>query len=200
MGCMKFRKLLISTLALALLGGTAVYAADAVVQKMRVVVNKKEVKEFNDAVAIVDGKSYLSVEALRQNVDGIFLTDEGTKKVSIYKPNVHMITRKDGNMFTDVPKGYKVKFNVFSQIDSLKVDISAFKVTIDDPYGESTWIDGRSAIDKDFPEVGKENFYFLTSDITYSFDSAGKYVIRFWMKPDGESSYQVVSEKVINSK
>ncbi len=197
MGCMKFRKLLISTLAIALLGGTAVYAADAVIQKMRVVVNKKEV---DDAGLLVDGKSYVSVKALSEKVDGIFLWDEGAKKVSIYKPNVHMITRKDGNMFTDVPKGYKVKFNVFSQIDSLKVDISAFKVTIDDPYGESTWIDGRSASDKDFPEVGKENFYFLTSDITYSFDSAGKYVIRFWMKPDGESSYQVVSEKVINSK
>ncbi len=197
MGCMKFRKLLISTLAIALLGGTAVYAADAVIQKMRVVVNKKEV---DDAGLLVDGKSYVSVKALSEKVDGIFLWDEGAKKVSIYKPNVHMITRKDGNMFTDVPKGYKVKFNVFSQIDSLKVDISAFKVTIDDPYGESTWIDGRSANDKDFPEVGKENFYFLTSDITYSFDSAGKYVIRFWMKPDGESNYQVVSEKVINSK
>lgn len=197
MGSMKFRKLLISTLAIALLGGTAVYAADAVVQKLQVMVNKKEV---DDAGLLVDGKSYLSVKALSEKVDGIFLWDEGAKKVSIYKPNVHMITRKDGNMFTDVPKGYKVKFNVFSQIDSLRIDISAFKVTIDDPYGESTWIDGRSASDKDFPEVGKENFYFLTSDITYSFDSAGKYVIRFWMKPDGESNYQVVSEKVINSK
>lgn len=197
MGSMKFRKLLISTLAIALLGGTAVYAADTVVQKLRVIVNKKEV---DDAGLLVDGKSYLSVKALSEKVDGIFLWDDGTKKVSIYKPNVHMVTRKDGNIFTDVPLKSKVKFNVFSQIDSLKVDISAFKVTIDDPYGESTWIDGRSSSDKEFPEVGKENFYFLTDDITYSFDSAGKYVIRFWMKPDGESSYQIVSEKVINSK
>lgn len=193
---MKFRKLLISTLAIALLGGTAVYAADAV-QKLRVWVNKKEV---DDAGVVVDGKSYLSVKALSGKLDGIFLWDDSTKKVTIYNPNVHMITRKDGNIFTDVPKGYKVKFDVFSQIDSLKVDISAFKVTIDDPYGESTWIDGRTSSDKDFPEVGKENFYFLTDDIAYTFDSTGKYVVRFWMKPDGESSYQVVSEKVINVK
>lgn len=193
---MKFRKLLISTLAIALLSGTAAYAADTI-QKLRVWVNKKEV---DDAGILVDGKSYVSVKELSEKVDGIFLWDESTRKISIYKPNVHMVTRKDGNMFTDVPLKSKVKFNVFSQIDSLRVDLSAFKVTIDDPYGESTWIDGRSSSDKEFPEVGKENFYFLTDDITYSFDSAGKYLVRFWMKPYGESSYQIVSEKVINSK
>ncbi|MFC5532273.1 copper amine oxidase [Cohnella yongneupensis] len=194
---MKLRKIMISTLIIALLSGTAVYAADAVVQKLRVWVNKKEV---DDGGILVDGKSYLSLKQLNEKLDGIFLVDDSTKRVSIYKPNVHMVTRRDDKMFSDVPKGVKVKFNVFSMIDSLKVDISAFKVTIDDPYGESTWIDGRDNGDKDFPDVGKENFNFLTDDLAYSFDSTGRYIIRFWMKPAGESSYQVVSEKVINSK
>lgn len=194
---MKLRKIFISTLVIAMLGGTAVYAADAVVGKLRVWVNKKEV---DDAGLLVDGKTYLSIKALNERLDGIFLWDDSAKRVNIYKPNVHMLTRKDGNIFSDVPKGAKVKFDVFSQIDSLKVDISAFKVTIDDPYGDSTWIDGRTSSDKDFPEVGKENFYFLTDDFTYTFDSTGRYVIRFWMRPAGESGYQVVSEKVINSK
>lgn len=180
-----------------MLGGSVVYAADAVVGKLRVWVNNKEV---DDAGLLVDGKTYLSIKALNERLDGIFLWDDSAKRVNIYKPNVHMLTRKDGNIFSDVPKGAKVKFDVFSQIDSLKVDISAFKVTIDDPYGDSTWIDGRTSSDKDFPEVGKENFYFLTDDFTYTFDSTGRYVIRFWMRPAGESGYQVVSEKVINSK
>ncbi|WP_027084159.1 hypothetical protein [Cohnella panacarvi] len=190
---MQFRKLLISTLAIALFSGTAVYAADTVVQKLRVLVNKKEV---DDAGIIVDGKSYLSAKTISEKLDGIFLLDDSSKNVTIYKPNVHMMMIRDGIMFTDAPKA-KFNFIVYSQIDSLKVDISAFKVTIDDPYGESTWIDGRSSSDKDFPEVGKENFYFKT-EMTYSFDSFGKYVVRFWMKPEGESNYQVVSEKVIN--
>ncbi len=194
---MNVRKIMIATLIVAMLGGTVAYAADAVVNKVRVWVNKKEVDE---GALLVDGKTYLSIKALNEKIDGIFLWDESAKRANIYKPNVHMLTRKDGNIFGEVPKGAKVKFDVFSQIDSLKVDISAFKVTIDDPYGDSKWIDGRSSTDKDFPDIGKESFNFLTDDFTYTFDSTGRYVIRFWMRPAGESSYQVVSEKVINSK
>jgi hypothetical protein len=194
---MKYRKILISSLIIALLSGTAVYAADTVVQKLRVWVNKKEV---DDGGLLVDGKSYISVKSLNEKLDGIFIWDDSTKRVNIYKPNVHMFTTKGNVDFGEVNKNGKVKFSVFSQIDSLKVEISAFKITIEDPYGDSTWIDGRDSGDKDFIDTSKENFWFSSREITYTFESTGKYVVRFWMRPAGESSYQVVSEKVIYSK
>lgn len=194
---MKLRKIMIATVIIALLGGTAAYAADSGLQKLRVWINKKET---DDAGVLVDGKPYISLKAASEKLDGIFVYDDSTNRASVYKPNVNMFTFRSNDMFSYVPKGSKVKFNVFSQIDSLKIDISAFKVTIDDPYGDSTWIDGRDSADKEFSDVVKEDFTFGTREITYTFESTGRYVIRFWMKPAGEGSFQAVAEKVINSK
>jgi len=120
--------------------------------------------------------------------------DNGAKRASLYKPNVHMFTLKDNNPFGSVTKG-RTKFQVFAQIDSLKTDISAFKVTIANPYGEETLIDGRDSSDKDFPTKG--DFWFKTKEISYDFSIVGQYMIRFYMTLDGDSA--IVSEKAISS-
>lgn len=192
---MKVRRLILLTLMFSLICGSAVYA-DSVAQKIRVWVNSKEV---DDSGIIVDGKAYISVRSVTDKLQALMSWDDSAKKAVIFKPNVHMITMQDGTLFGNVSKE-KFKFLVFSQIDNLKVDINAFKVTISDPYGKDTYIDGRDSGDKDFPEVGKEDFWFKSKEIFYNFESVGKYTIRFWMKPAGETSFQVVSEKVINSK
>ncbi|WP_372663269.1 stalk domain-containing protein [Cohnella sp.] len=189
---MKVRRLILLTLVFSLICGSAVYA-DSISQKVRVWVNSKEV---DDGGIIVDGKAYISVRSVSDKLQALLSWDDSSKKVIIYKPNVHMITMQDGSLFGNVPKG-KFKFNVFSQIDNLKVDISAFKVTISDPYGDETYIDGRDSSNNEFPEAGKEDFWFKSKEISYNFDSVGKYTVRFWIKPAGESSFQVVSEKVI---
>lgn len=194
---MNLRKIIIATVMIAMLGGTAVYAADTGLQKLRVWYNKKEA---DDGAVLVDGKPYLSLKTASGKLDGIFIYDDSASRAHVYKPNVNMFTFRSNDLFSYVPKGSKVKFNVFSQIDSLKIDISAFKVTIEDPYGDSTWIDGRDSDSKEFSDVVKEDFTFGTREITYTFESAGRYTIRFWMKPAGESSFQVVAEKVITSK
>ncbi|MCD9024280.1 stalk domain-containing protein [Cohnella silvisoli] len=196
---MKVRKIILLTLIFTLICGSAVFA-DSITQKVRVLLNKKEV---DAASVLVDNKPYISAKLVADKLQAILLWDESNKKVTIYKPNVHMLTKnKDNDIFGVVnkDKDQKVKFNVFTQIDTLKAEISAFKWTIVDPYQEETLIEARSSDDKDFPDSGKDNFWVNSKDISYTFDSAGSYLIRFWMKPVGESSYQVVSEKVITSK
>jgi hypothetical protein len=194
---MKWKHIVLFTLAFALIGGSVGYA-DAIAQKVRVWVNKQEIE---DGGAMIEGKSYLSVRALADKLNAIVLWDEDTKKVTIFKPNVHMLMMQDSTLVGNIPSKGKYSFKVVSQIDNLKINISAFKLTIADPYGDETYIDGRTASDKDFPDGGKDNFWFTPAkEFTYNFNSSGKYVLRFWMKPEGETSYQVVSEKVITSK
>jgi hypothetical protein len=193
---MKVRNLILLTLAFTLVCGSVAYA-DSVAQKLRVwVVNNKKVEVAGAIVA--DNKTFISSEIVSDKLQAILLKEE--KNVVIYKPNVHMLTSyRDGTIFGDAPLNKKFKFNTFIQVDSLKVDISALKLTIADPYGDETLIEARNTGDSDFPD-SKDNFWMTIKDISYNFESAGPYTVRFWMKPVGESSFQVVSEKVISSK
>lgn len=193
---MKVRKVIVVTLIFTLLCGSAVYA-DSVASTFRLWVNNKEV---DDGGVIVDGKSYGSLKGLTEKLHAMLVRDDNTKKMTIFNPNVHMfVLDADSAVFGDVTKG-KYKFSVFSQVDSLRVDISAYKITITNPYGDETLVELLSDGDKRFPDKGKKDFWSRSKEITYNFDMVGEYVLRFWMRPDGESGMQVVSEKIINSK
>jgi hypothetical protein len=189
---MKVRKIILLTLAFTLICGSAVYA-DTITQKLRVWVNKKD---YDSASVIVDNKSYISSKIVTDKLQTILLWDEDNKKVTIFKPNVHMLTSSDNNIFGVVKQKEKIKFNTFVQVDTLKVDISALKLTILDPYGDEKLVEVRNAGDSDFPD-GKDNFWITIKDISYNFDSVGTYTLRFWVKPAGETSFQVISEKLI---
>ncbi|WEK52910.1 MAG: copper amine oxidase [Candidatus Cohnella colombiensis] len=194
---MKFRKMLLLVLTFTLLSGTVAYAADSIGQKIRIWINKKEVDSTS---ILVDKQLYISSDLIGDKLQGILLWDEKDKKINIYRPNVHMLSRNGSTIFGEVNKGSKFKFNIFAQVDSLKVDLSAFKLTITEPYGEETLIEARTTDDSNFPDKGKDNFWITTRDILYSFDSAGVYTIKFWMRPSGETTYQLVSEKAIMSR
>jgi hypothetical protein len=189
---MKVRKIILLTLAFTLICGSAVYA-DTITQKLRVWVNKKD---YDSASVIVDNKSYISSKIVTDKLQTILLWDEDNKKVTIFKPNVHMLTSSDNNIFGVVKQKEKIKFNTFVQVDTLKVDISSLKLTIMDPYGDEKLVEVRNAGDSDFPD-GKDNFWITIKDISYNFDSVGTYTLRFWVKPAGETSFQVISEKLI---
>jgi hypothetical protein len=196
---MKVRKIIILTMVLTLIFGTAVFA-ESITQKLRIVIDKKE---YDDAGILVDNKAYVAVGTLAQSLQALVSWDNEAKKVTIYKPNVHMFLMMDSAAFGVVDKNSRIKFRVFSQIDNLKTNITAFKVTISDPYDNVTLIEGRDDKDKDWKEFyypGKDNFWFTTDGFSYQFDYAGKYTIQFWMKIDDNSPMQVVSEKVITSK
>jgi len=172
-------------LAFSLLGGTLIYA-DAAMQKIRLIINGSDVA---DGGYMIDGKAYAPVREL----NGIIDFDDATKRVNFTQPNVDLFVFKGDTPFGKVSVG-KLKFNVFCQVDSLKVDISSVKVSIVGPDGSEKAIQSQE-LGKD----QKDNFWFRTNDYTYDFKSAGKYTIKFYMKQAKSKEYELVSEKVINA-
>lgn len=189
---MKFKKLVVLTLALSLWGGTVLFA-DSAAQKVRVFVNGIESKESG---LLAEGSTYLPLREIASSLQALVVWDDSAKRASIYKPNVHMFLFQDQNQkqvtFGNVKQG-KVTFSVFSQIDNLQTDIHAVKVVIADPSGDEKLIQSQT--------VNKpvDNFWFRTEDFRYSFDSAGKYSVRFYMKQTATSDWTLVSEKTITA-
>ncbi|MFC4305711.1 hypothetical protein [Cohnella boryungensis] len=190
---MKVRKLIILVAAFTLLCGSVAYA-DTVSQKLRLLINTKS--QDADGAIVADNKVYISSQVISDKLQAIVIKDDG--KVSVFKPNVHMVTNSGSDIFADVKQG-KVKFNTFIQVDSLRPDINALKLTIANPYGEETLLEQRKSGDSDFPD-GKNDFWITMKDLSYNFESAGAYTLRFAVKVKGESSFTVISEKTINSK
>lgn len=191
---MKVRRVLLLTVVLTLLGGTAIFA-DTISQKVKIVFNKQE---QDDGGALIDGKAYVGAREVADIAQAFVSWDDDAKKVTISKPNVHMFLLDGNKPFGSVSKG-KGSFQVFAQIDDLQTNISGFKVTIADPYGDETYIDGRTNRDDGFP-MGKDNFWFTSIEKSYEFKYSGKYTVRFWMQQTGSTQMQVVSEKTIISK
>jgi len=186
---MKFRRLLILLLVMSLWGGTMMFA-DSAAQKVRVIVNGEE---LDDAGLISDGKTYLAVRQLASTLQSLVIWDEASKKVTVYKPNVHMFLFQDNNIFGNVNKGNRYTFKVFAQIDNLKTDVAAVKVSIYDPSGTEKVIQSQNV------SVNKDNFWYRTDDIKYNFDASGKYAVRFFLKVNANDEWKLVSEKIITA-
>lgn len=186
---MKFRRLLVLLLVMSLWGGTMMFA-DSAAQKVRVILNGTE---LDDAGIMSEGKTYLAIRQLANTLQSIVVWDENAKKVSIFKPNVHMFLFQDSTIFGNVNKGNKYTFKVFAQVDSLTTDIAAVKVSIFDPEG------AEKVIQSENEKISKDNFWFRTGDVKYNFDQAGKYAVRFYMKLNAGDDWKLVSEKVITA-
>ncbi|USB34565.1 copper amine oxidase N-terminal domain-containing protein [Paenibacillus sp. YPG26] len=182
---MKWKRVAGLVLAFSLFGSSMIYA-DTAVQKIRLIINGQDI---DDGGYMVDGRAYVPVREL----NGLIDYDEGTKRVAFTQPNVDIFLFKGDTPFGKVSAG-KLKFNVFCQIDSLKVDISSVKVTIKGPDGSE-----KSIQSQDLGKEQKDNFWFRTHDYTYDFKTAGKYTINFYMKMNKSKDYVLVSEKVINA-
>jgi len=186
---MKIRKIVILLLLLSLWGGSMMFA-DSAIQKVRVLINGDD---QDDGGIMTDGKTYLPLRQLATSMQAIVEWDNQTKKATVYKPNVHMFLFQNNAVFGNVAKGYQAKFKVFAQIDNLMTDIVAVKVSIFDPSGKEKVIQTESV------KTSKDNFWFATEDISYKFESSGKYPIRFYLKLKGSDEWTVVSEKLISS-
>ncbi|AJY76409.1 stalk domain-containing protein [Paenibacillus beijingensis] len=186
---MKLKKPFILLLAMSLWGGSMIFA-DSAAQTVRVIVNGSVLDEGG---IINDGKTYLPLRQLASSLQAIVAWDEQSKKVTLFKPNVHMFLFQDSKIFGNVDRGNKYTFNVFAQIDNLLTDISAVKVSIFDPSGRETVIDFKNI------NVSKDNFWYRTEDVKYNFDSSGKYAVRFFMKVNASDDWKLVSEKLISA-
>ncbi|WP_410768126.1 copper amine oxidase [Fontibacillus sp. BL9] len=181
---MKWRRVALLVVAFSLMGGSLLFA-DSASQKVKMLLNGRELE---DGGYMIDGKTYIPVREL----EGMVEYNDSTKTVNYYKPNVHMFLFTDDAVFGDIKKTGKLKFNVFSQIDNLKSDISAVRVSITAPDGASKVIQTSEIKEQ------RDNFWFRTEDYTYDFKASGKYTIGFYMKSAGGSDFTLVSEKGIN--
>ncbi|MDQ0088347.1 hypothetical protein J2T12_001753 [Paenibacillus anaericanus] len=183
---MKWRRVGLLVFAFSLMGGSLLFA-DSASQKVKFLLNGSEIE---DGGYMVDGKTYVALRELQ----GFVEYNESSKKVSYYKPNVHMFlfTSSDEKVFGDIKKTGKLTFNVFSQIDNLKTDISSVRVTITPPNGTPEVIQTEEIKEQ------RDNFWFRTEDYSYDFKTAGKYTIGFYMKASSGGDYVLVSEKGIN--
>ena len=186
---MKHRKVVILLLLLSLWGGTMLFA-DSATQRVHVFINGIE---QDDGGLIEDGRTYLPLRQLASSMQAIIEWDNENKRASVYKPNVHMFLFQNNAVFGNVAKGYQAKFKVFAQIDNLKPDIVAVKVSIFDPYGKEKVIQSENV------NTSKDNFWYATDDIDYKFEYSGKYPIRFFLKLKGSDDWTAVSEKLISS-
>jgi hypothetical protein len=188
---MKVKKLLVLVVLLSLWGGTMMFA-DSVSQKIRIIVNGSELKE--NAV-LIEGNTFLPMRQIADTLQSLIIWDESSKKVTLNKPNVHMVTFIGGTkIFGNVTKGDKLDFDVLAQVDSLSVSISGIKISIFDPYGREQIIQEK----KVSPET--DNFWFRTEKISYKFENTGNYTIRLFMRQSGSDNWSIVSEKNISSK
>lgn len=181
---MGWKRILATALVTTVLSGSTMLFADSISDRVRVWVNGKELKESG---YLIDNKIYVPVREMNGAVDW----DKKNGKLQVIKPNVHIFLFKGDTAFGNVNRG-KLKFNVFSQVDSLKNDIDAVKVAIEDPSGKLKDIQSQNIRNQD-----RDNFWFRTYDFTYDFDTVGKYTVGFYIKSSADSGYEKVAEKVI---
>lgn len=179
---MKWRRVGILVIVLSLMSSSLIFA-DGTTSKVKLLINGAGIE---DGGYLIDGKTYIPVGEL----EGLTQFDEATRTVTYNKPNVHMFLFTQDGVFGDVKKTGKLKFNVFSQIDNLKVNISAVRVSIIAPNGASKVIQTKDIKSK------LDNFWFRTEDFTYDFKVSGKYKVSFYMKQG--NSFSLVAEKEIN--
>lgn len=179
----KWKKIMACTLVLSLMGGSSLLFADSFKEHVRVWMNGQELK---DGGYLIEGKTYIPV----RDIDGAVHWDKDSGKVIIIQPNVHIFLFKGNTVFGNVNRG-KLKFNVFSQIDTLNDNIHSVKVAISDPAGNVKDIQTQEV------KNSKDNFWFRTDDFTYDFNTVGKYSVGFYIKTSAESSFVKVAEKVI---
>ncbi|CAH0120040.1 MULTISPECIES: stalk domain-containing protein [unclassified Paenibacillus] len=185
---MKARRVILLALAFSLMGGSLMFA-DSVSQKVRLLVNGQESSEGG---ILVNGKAYIPVKQISDSLQAMVDWDENAKKVTVYKPNVHMLTFSGKDIFGIVKKGEKKKFNVLVSGDNMVADVDSFRVSITDPAGKSTTIQELNVKEK------TEYFTFQTEELVYDFAATGKYTVGFYIKQSKTSDYVLVSEKVIN--
>ncbi|MFC7681629.1 copper amine oxidase [Paenibacillus sp. GCM10028914] len=180
----KWKKIMACTLFISLLGGgSSILFADSFNEHVRVWLNGRELK---DGGYLIDNKTYIPV----RDIDGAVNWDNKSGKVQIIKPNVHIFLFKGDTAFGNVNRG-KLKFNVFSQVDTLNEDIHSVKVAISDPDGNVKDIQSQEVKNK------SDNFWFRTYDFTYDFNTVGKYSVGFYIKTSSDSGFVKVADKVI---
>jgi hypothetical protein len=203
---MKVPRLLTLVLSLSLIGATGALASSIWGDyegfgKIKMLVNDSE-RQFTDGEApafLIKGNAVFPVRELSESLHALVRWDNASKIVSVYKPNVNLLVSE--NVSTDsikmpfgrVPKGKKIDFAVFAQVDTMKTPYQSFKISIISPSGQPAAPSHEKAGGEQ-----KENFWY-SWPFSVSFKEAGDYKVQFAIKLDEGSDYTVLAEKVIVS-
>lgn len=205
---MKVPRLLTLVLSLSLFGATGAFASSMWgdyegFSKVKLLINDEE-KQYSDSETpafLVKGSAILPVRTLSESLHSLVRWDNGSKTVSVYKPNVHMFVAekvKDDysvqTPFGAVVKGTRMDFAVFAQVDSLKTPFYSFKISIETPSGKQV------ASHEEVVDGEKESFWYPWPFTGFTFSEAGDYKVNFSIKLDADGDYTDVSQKVIISK
>jgi hypothetical protein len=187
----KLRKLVISTVCLMMIsGGTLLYAAAG---KTELSVYVNNVLQKIPALSS-EGKAYLPLEQLSENMQAIMSWDESVGTVRIYKPNVNTVLLDDqGKIFGKVRSASSSTFYTLVQVDHLRTDISDLKITITSPAGKSDIVDNQPIAEK------KESFWFKSAAYDYTFSDKGNYTIQVYVKDAASKNWFIVSELQIST-
>jgi len=197
---MKFRKLALTILALALVGGATAGASDAVRtwkgQSIRVEVNGTPIKGGG---ILIDGEAYVPVKSLSDTLQAFIRTDSDA--VYIDKPNVHLLVYSEkGLLFwkSETTFGQVVlgthEFRVHAQVDNVGTKVQSLKTAIVNPNGKT--LDAQEfALDPE--KQNREIWYTTPNPFKINFDVPGQYLVKFYIKAADKSEYELVGEKAI---
>lgn len=194
---MKVRKLALSILALALVGGATAGASEAVQyfkgKQVRVEVNGKPI---DGGGLQIDGEIYLPVRALTGTLQALIRSD--ADGLHIDKPNAHLLVLMTRPKNASTPLAGKLnlttyEFSVLVQVDNMRTNVHSTKVAIFDPAGE---VLDEQVVLNESNEIRKE-FMYITNPFKIHFRSAGDYKVRFYIKQSKDSDYELISEKAI---
>ncbi|MFC0213153.1 stalk domain-containing protein [Paenibacillus chartarius] len=170
--------------------------------KARLFVNDEE-KTFSDSEVpafITHGSTVLPLRTLSQSLMALVRWDNSNKTVSIYKPNVQIITssgltQKDNNYtisnpFDVVNTSDALNFYLYASVDNLKTNIQSFKISIKTPSGGDL-------VEPVVSSVSSDYFIYTWQFKRVEFTEYGKYTVQFAAKLDDGSDYMVIGEKQI---
>ncbi|MEB3102956.1 stalk domain-containing protein [Ferviditalea candida] len=193
---MRLKRFTVLALVLFLFGSVTVFADDVYEyykgKPVQILVNNQEISSNGLIIDDKNGgsRTMLPLRAIASTLQALVSYDSSTQTVNVYKPNVHMAFQaKDKTVFSVVTRG-EYEFAVFSQIDSLKTNVSGIKIEVEDPYGNVV-----ASKQKELTE-NKESFWWAPT-ISVNFKYSGDYAVHFFMKTSPDSSYVLVSEKMI---
>ncbi|MEX2416702.1 MAG: hypothetical protein WD424_11200 [Paenibacillaceae bacterium] len=206
---MKVNRLLALILIFTLLGVATVFA-DTIYEKytakkVTIKVNGTTLDSFGLEVDIskteagIETKTMVPLDELVNSIGGIVSVDD--KGINIYKPNVQLsaVSPKDLKSIRVVEKGkndIKVPIKVFAFMDSILTDISYFKITVLDPFGNEI----ESSIEPLAKEdQGSEVFQYTSNTLEVNMKWTGKYTVNLHMKEVGGSKYYKVGQIAIYS-
>jgi len=190
---MKGKKIMLLICVVMVWSSTIIFA-NASSQKIKVLVNGVNLGEIG---ALLENTTYLPLRKVGESLHAIVEWNSNNKTAVIYDPNVHMFVYNSSSgsetTFGEVSKGFSGKIKVFAQVDNVQFKLESVKFAIIDPSGKETLIQ-KIPVDKN-----RDNYWFVTDEMSYRFSSSGKYTLRCYMLTEFSDEWVVTSEKIITS-